>query len=542
MWKKLAKFWGNILLFIGSVVAVYIMFGRVIQNIVITAETTFMPYMSMLPLEEGTDYFWRIFLSSDHSWFFVSFLMHLFSRILPVYLDIHPQSFYLEYGWYAFFLMFYCFCFVLATNFAKYLKIKFHYFLLFFLVILFCVAFCLRSSQFMFVLYNDSWHLCYILNPIFALLLFQNLEKIYVTGKQFFISDNSKQDDTDSQKENNGTVSRLQKGLLFVLLIFMGMNHELLRFVLLGGLFFSYILHKIFIKTKFNEKSFILYYLLTFCVCCFSFCLPTFANWYNASCPTKDLTMFLDAICAFIDVVLVPDFPWIISFIVLSIATFFLAGRSLQVKKLLITQFSAVISLLIFNYLIIWASDCRLDICQHNGILFLTKIMFLYSLLSVLGFVFEHCYPKLKKLLYVSFAIFFCYFVLCFAGDYSMDTNYALTTADFNKKSMFVMEKFYSLYGKEHNLIYAFYPDNITNEHVIYYLGYWYGKNKKPYNLRFLCKWNEDKGSCMKKVQDEIYKKTNYVFSKGELLDTNFDYIKSYQDRKEKGKIFVDLF
>lgn len=81
-----------ILSLILSIEAIFLVFGETISNMFVSAETMFMPYSCYLPLPDDTDYFWRIFLSSDHSWFFVSFVSHLFTRILPILTHNHPQD------------------------------------------------------------------------------------------------------------------------------------------------------------------------------------------------------------------------------------------------------------------------------------------------------------------------------------------------------------------------------------------------------------------------------------------------------------------
>ncbi len=139
-----------------------------------------MPFIAYLPVEKTTDYFFKIFLSSDHSWFLVSFFLHLFSRILPIYTNNHPQDFYLNYGNIALFLIFYAYISILSLNIAKYFKYRFSFLITFFIVFPFIMN-NLQTSGFMWVLFNDAWFFCYILNCIFPLLLFIILEKNYVT-------------------------------------------------------------------------------------------------------------------------------------------------------------------------------------------------------------------------------------------------------------------------------------------------------------------------------------------------------------------------
>ena len=92
--KKVLDIFFPIFVFLLSILAIYLVFGNLISKITVTSETLYMPFMSYLPNTENADYFWRMFLSSDHSWFLASFVLHLFSRIIPSFTGNNPQDFY----------------------------------------------------------------------------------------------------------------------------------------------------------------------------------------------------------------------------------------------------------------------------------------------------------------------------------------------------------------------------------------------------------------------------------------------------------------
>lgn len=180
-----------ILSLILSIEAIFLVFGETISNMFVSAETMFMPYSCYLPLPDDTDYFWRIFLSSDHSWFFVSFVSHLFTRILPILTHNHPQDFYIEHCWLIFFSIFCLSCYSIVFNATKYFRHNYYAFIAFWAVFPFIVN-NFHTSQFLWSLYNDTWFFCYILNPIFPLFLIQTIEKYYVTSKWIFTENENK--------------------------------------------------------------------------------------------------------------------------------------------------------------------------------------------------------------------------------------------------------------------------------------------------------------------------------------------------------------
>lgn len=525
-----------ILSLILSIEAIYLVFGETISNMFISAETLFMPYSCYLPLPEDTDYFWRIFLSSDHSWFLVSLVSHLFTRILPILTHNHPQDFYMEDCWIIFFSIFCCFCYSIVFNFTKYFRHRYYAFIAFWAIFPFIVN-NFHTSEFLWSLYNDTWFFCYVLNPIFPLLLIQTIEKYYVTSRWIFTEDERKNELLHKFKH------AFKVSTVIILLFFTGIGHEFFRFIFLGSLVITFILHKIFIPKPMKEKQFLIFFFIALLMNCFIFILPSFQNWYNVlidDAPT--ITMLSQAFSAFIDIVILKNINYIIFLLFFSLVVFFATTNKERAKRLLISVSSVIVSMLIFNYITIFLTDCDLDISQHYGIIFLTKTVFLFSLISLLGYLLVYCSKKYRNSIIALVIVFLFSWFLLFSSKNYFNIECSEYDSDFSQENQYIVEKFYAMYGKDHNVIYAFYPESNVQKEAISYLKYWYGGNDKKYKIVFVCKPSDSQTKCRKKMFKKIYKKTRYKFTEKELTELDFSSIKSYQARKKKGKFFIDWF
>lgn len=519
-----------------SIFAIFFVFGSLISNITVTCETLYMPFMTYLPNTENLDYFWKMFLSSDHSWFFASFVLHLFSRVLPSVTNSNPQDFYLTYGWILFFIIFCIFCYVMTFNASKYFKHPLSPIFVFWLIFPFIVN-NIQSSVFAWVLYNDTWFICYIFNSLFPLLLFQILEKYYVTQKWFFFS---------PDKENvvtNKFVHYLKIFFVILLVFLTGIGHELYKFVFLGTLILGLWLHKSFVKTKINYKSYISFIIVAVIMNCFVFLIPTFHNWFSSN--VREFSVLASVMMtnnAFFDYVIGGNIFKLIFIPLLLVYSYFAVEEKEQVKRLAVSVISSYISLLIFNYLIIFLTDCNLDISQHYGIRFLTKTVLLSLLFSVVGFVIAKSSEKFKKITIGSFVVFFvtlCPFFLLngldkFQGFYE-DSEYVV-------ENQYLVEKFYDLYGKNHNIIYATYPQGVFCDRSYLYFKHWYGGNDKPYTVEFVCNQNDRNEVCQQKLIKKIYEKTHFRVYEDDLSDFEFSDISSYKKRKSQGKFRLKFF
>ena len=525
-----------ILSLILSIEAIFLVFGETISNMFVSAETMFMPYSCYLPLPDDTDYFWRIFLSSDHSWFFVSFVSHLFTRILPILTHNHPQDFYIEHCWLIFFSIFCLFCYSVVFNATKYFRHNYYAFIAFWAVFPFIVN-NFHTSQFLWSLYNDTWFFCYILNPIFPLFLIQTIEKYYVTSKWIFTENENKSELLHKFKHF------FKLTMVIILLFFTGIGHEFFRFIFLGSLIITFILHKIFISKPIKEKQFLAFFFVALLMNCFIFILPNFQNWYGTlveDAPT--ITMLSQAFSAFFEIVLLKNINYIILLFIFGVAVFFTTTNKERAKRILISVFSVIISMLIFNYITIFLTDCDLDISQHYGIIFLTKTVFLFSLLSLLGYLLVYCSKKYRNAIIAVVILFlFSWFLFFSSKNYFFIKNSEINS-DYSQENQYIVEKFYAMYGKDHNVIYAFYPNRNIQSESIEYLKYWYGGNNKKYKVIFVCKSSDSQEKCRQKMLKKFYKKTKYKLTEKELTELDFSTIKSYQSQKKKGKFFIDWF
>ena len=536
MFEKIKNIFFILLSFLLSVEAIYLIFGETISNIVVSSETMFMPFFCYFPLPSDTDYFWRTFLSSDHSWFLVSFITHLFSRILPVYTNNHPQDFYLEAGWVAYFSIFCGFCYVMSLNAAKYFSRKSFAVFAFWAIYPFIVN-AIQSSDFFWVLTNDTWFICYIINPIFPLLLIQIVEKYYVTSEWIF----------SLPQKNTIIPHKVKHGLkiagVILLMFFTGIGHELFRFIFLGSLILTFILHKCFLKEKIIEKQFWAFLFVALLMNCFIFILPNFQDWFGQNVDEiPSLTIFGQAFSAFWEYVILENIWQIIFLSIFSGILYFVATNKDKSKRILIWIFSVIFSLLLFNFIIIMLTDCDLAISQHDGITFLTKTVFLYAFFSIIGYLVKFTEKKYNKIIISLVTLFLFSWFLIFSYQRNFYVFDEIEAAAFSRENQYIVEKFYAIYGKKHNVIYAFYPKQEICKYSIKYLKYWYGGNPTNYKIKFVCSSSDNKEDCRKKMLKLIFKKSKYKFTEEELDETDFSDIKAYQKQKKKGKIFVDFF
>lgn len=534
--KKVLDIFFPIFVFLLSILAIYLVFGNLISKITVTSETLYMPFVSYLPNTENADYFWRMFLSSDHSWFLASFVLHLFSRIIPSFTGNNPQDFYLESGWCGFFAIFCVFLYVMTINASKYFKSRFTSVFIFWFIFPF-IVFNIQSANFIWGLYNDTWFVCYFFNSIFSLLLLQIMEKYYVTQRWFFFL---------PAKENispNKFVHYAKVVGIITLVFLTGIGHELYKFVFLGTLILGLFFHKLFVKTKIHYKLYICFIIVAIIMNSFVFLIPTFHDWFNSNVKEFSLLMsFLQTNKAFFEYVVYGNIWKLIFIPAFLVYAHFAVEDKEQTKRLIVSIASSYISILIFNYIIIFLTDCDLDISQHYGIRFLTKTILLTLLFSSIGFVLSKSSEKFKKITYISFITFFVswctYF--CFNG--------WLQIMLFNEDSVYIQEnqylvdKFYDLYGKEHNVIYATKPLGPYCEHSYYYFKHWYGGNDKPYKIKFVCKQEDSNEVCQQKLIKKIYEKTHFRIYEDDLEDFDFSEIESYKKRRAQGKFKIKFF
>lgn len=531
VFEKIRKYLIPVVLLVLSVLFTYKIIGVTIKNTVISSETLFMPFIAYLPIDKNTDYFFKMFFSSDHSWFLVSVFHHLFSRILPIYTNNHPQYFYLNYGNIALFLIFYTYCSILSLNIAKYFKYRFSFLITFFIVFPF-IMHNLQTAGFMWVLFNDTWFFCYILNCIFPLLLFVILEKNYVTTGEIIPHPPVK------TKLNIPLVG------ILILIFLTGISHELLRFVFLGSLVCGLFLHKLIFKAQFKTNKIWYFLLYSVLMSCILFLTTSWNDWLNTLHDQSNLAFYISPAFKYFFEYVVEKNIWQILFIfIFSVINFFSSDNKDMAKRLSVITLSGLFSILIFNFVIIGICGEHLEISQHSGIIYLTKTIFSFLLFSNIGFLFRYPSEKHKNVVRIILALFLTVLISFFFQKGYLNTEICDFESKANKENLYMTEKAYDVYGKKHNVIWSFYPHYSTvDTNSIYYLKYWYGGNENEYKLEFICKENDSFEDCRQKFIDLLYKKSGYLLTEQEIRETNFSNIEGYKKQKRSGKIFVDFF
>ncbi len=277
---------------------------------------------------------------------------------------------------------------------------------------------------------------------------------------------------------------------------------------------------------------------------CILFLTTSWNDWLNTLHDQSNLAFYISPAFKYFFEEVVKNNIWQILFILIfPLINFFMSDNKDMMKRLSIITFSGLFSILIFNFVIIGICGEHLEISQHSGIIYLTKTIFSYLLFSNIGFLF--CYPakKYKNIVRIILALFLTVLTAFFFQKGYLNTEISSFEANVNKENLYMTEKAYDVYGKDHNVIWAFYPNYSTvDANAIYYLKYWYGGNENEYKLEFVCKENDSFEDCRQKFIDLLYTKSDYLLTEQEIKETNFSDIEGYKKQKRSGKIFVDFF
>ena len=105
--------------------------------------------------------------------------------------------------------------------------------------------------------------------------------------------------------------------------------------------------------------------------------------------------------------------------------------------------------------------------------------------------------------------------------------------------NLYILEKFWAMYGRKHGEFYTYSPNNIVYyDFMIIYLDYLYSENRligqyypniNDYKIIHVCGNKDDLfTTCKDKMLKVIKEKTGYEFTEEELKNPDFDSIREY--------------
>ena len=368
-------------------------------------ESLFMPYMSFSPIVH-VDSPLQIFTSSDHSWFIHSAFYVLTNRYLPELLNMHPQESIILVSNTWFLCIFLFLITALTESFYKSFKIKNLYSVVLFFIFVILLTIIL-DPDFVWFFQNDCWYYAYVFMPIFALVLYNDVQHFYITDKK---------------------LSKRELFVTFGLFLCVALSHEYYRFVLMGTLLISYILDKIVFR-KIPSLQTLFKHVLIFVgliFCNLLTCLTSiYKVWFESHYYEYTIATFFDYLedywVLFKQNVILDNIFFYTAIILAVILISLFVSNKQSNKKLFICVFSAIVSIFIFFFaILIGKDDYDSALAQHVGLLFLTKLLLFNLCLSCYGYLISHIKLKYRRCLFC----FIIVFVLVFSYLFLFGTNF----------------------------------------------------------------------------------------------------------------------
>lgn len=471
----------------------------------IADEALIMPYLSTCKTISN-DSFLQIYTASNHSWFLMSLFFVEFSRYLPKLLNLHPQICVQLVTSKVFIGIFLIFLFALTNNFFKYQKTK-----LFYAPVLLCVFIFVMSmykkAGFLWSFSNVCWFWSYVFLPVSAIILFSYLEKYYVLQQK------------PTKREWFSIIS-----LVFLVAI----GHEFFRFILLLGVFLALIFDKIFIKTDFSLKKFLLYFLSTTFLCSLTTLTFTYKNWVESRVYTFSPSDLLPYLSQYFQNIIVNKFSIYFLLATLLILILFFVNNKKQNERLINYVVSFAISLFIFMFVIVFGKDTTdyANPLAHSGLQFLFVTTFLSLILSASGYLLAFNDLSIKSKKTLSIVLIFLG-ILCLADRHTFDFDEFQKYAQERREIMYIFEKTYLL-SKPHKVLYS--PLNPSSFHAQYYLDDTYFNIQKPdlMDTIVVCKPKDSFASCKDKFLAVAKKDLGYSFTNEELRKMNFTSLEKF--------------
>ena len=502
--------------FISLVVVCFAIYKTVLplyETPMFLAEALYEPYWNANTSELDSS-FSQIFLSNPHSWYILSVIQVLMQRYLPDMLNIHPVVFLENY--YNFFLFGYFILFLsaLVKNFTKYFdKFYFSSLLLPFAAIFFICS--IIDIPALWILINPSWCTVYIFTTTIFLLFLSKTEYLFV----------------NFQKPDKKEI------YLIIFFVFcLAISHEAFRFILCFGSLLLLFLSKIILNIKFR-KEYISYWLLLLAACSVTLFSKSSFAWLVKHCRsfkgTEDIFQnLIRYFSGYFEYIIVQNLHFIIFLLILSVLVKFFVQDKEKNKRLFIYIFTLVVSMLIFFITIIVGQEYDGYLYEHCGLRLILVALFLFCIFSEIGYLLKMTdNVKLRKILTV-IIVFAQIGAVIRVPDFNMITFKDVIENKEKLQIMYLTEKMFVLYGKEHKKFYYVNQKYVFDEFSILYLLDRYDKKslRKDYENIEVCKINNKKEylTCKMKFIKLTEEKTNDKNLKEEIKNPDFKNFDKY--------------
>lgn len=477
-------------------------------------ESLFEPFSSEFPWITADNPFF-LFFSNVHPYCISSFFLTLTNRFIPELLHTHPMNYILNYNYHILVLCFLLQLYVIKENFVKYFQNK--NFLNIFLLIIFPIVTCILFENLFFATSDDCWGYAYILIPSFAYALFSQIEYLYVTGEK---------------------ISKKKICLLTVLFICVSVSNEIFKLMLCSGAFILYILHIVFINKRINHKKYWLLYIIGVIILLQSLLNPALNVWVSTKdchySVTQIINMLPNCFVHMFNIYVMKNILIIGTLVSLCFLLLF-SPKSIQKKKLSLFLISILLSLLITLLSFILGYENYQNITymfEHRGIVFITKIVLLNLIFSILGYLI--C---TQKNIYNKFIIPLIIFLILFIPSVKLIKDYyngVIPAVKYEKymllKRFYILERLFTDYGIKNKIYFYDYKNGDINELGIYYFKNLYDRNSdiSDYKSEYICDYLDNFAQCEHKLINFTEQKTGYTFTNEELEKLDFSVYHKY--------------
>lgn len=501
------------------------------DSFISVCEDLFEPYLSVLAIEER-----NIFDSNGHNSFLYTILYCLFEVYVPKILNMHPLLCFEKITSYIYSFIFLLFLFFSAQCFSKYFtkyKIFISLILSLFLFPLFVLF--LNLSDLWYIFYIRSWMCVYFIQPLLLIILFQIIFSNYFHDNKY---------------------SKSKIFIIFILLFLVAGTYEIFKYIVLAFLVLISCLY--FSKT--DEKScrkqyllflsgYIVFNIILFCL----YKHHDYVNFinFNSSIDTL-ISYFKGFFSAYYNYLIYANSITLGLIIATLISILFLVNDSSLKKKFfsfIVCLFIAVMSYPLMTILFdfnpegwVYTSYFHYA-CDHTGTRLVISWFLICILLSCLGFLYANLKTNKQKII-TSLIIFILMIPVSFfiASKYEHwhKVIYKNTRKSYfidQRVNLYILEKFYELFGHKNGVLYTYSPHNVVYyDHIIKYLYYLYsydGNSKnieddiKKIKIIHVCGDEDDLFTvCREKMLNTVKNKVGYEFSEEELERTDFGSIK----------------
>ena len=447
--------------------------------------------------------YYKLFYN-DHGWFFCGFITTVTNKYLPEILKMHHQDYMSKYNIYFILGIYITFILSLLGNFEKYFNKKTYSAIAIFLIgaVAIILQYCSNGDAKLWWFNHDIWFYGYIFNSLFPIFLFSRMEKYYVTEQTSF--------------------SKYEIISFIIFVIITAFGHEYYRVLVITTIPLVFIFNNLLCKNKIEFEKFFLFYISLVIVNSLLLFNNFFQMWIvdRARTLNECIKIFIPYIKDYCHTVILNNIFLFMMIIILSVVSILLTKNSEKCKKILIFSYSVIFSILFFNLIIIFGTEQYEFSFNHPGVIFITKIMLFWIILSLLGYLLSENqkvgYKSVIVLFMAILGIAYCYqYKYCF--NTQAQTSYEKTF----RQKIYLFEKMFVAYGKDHKTAYIF--DDVDNRFVpimLYEFLYKYDSIDKINDYKYI------------EVEDDINKylelykeKTGLTISPEELEECKFSNI-----------------